>query len=230
MGRITLDGDPPIEVALRQSAQARRISLRVSGLDGRVTLTVPHRVPAREARGFLAEKEGWLRAALARQLPVVRVEMGAELPFEGRPLPVRPGTGRAARITDTAILVPDEPGKIGRRLQTALRTAARHRLAQAAERYAGAIGKDFGRLTLRDTRSRWGSCSSRGDLMFSWRLIMAPAEVLDYVAAHEVAHLEHMHHQATFWNLVARICPDFEASRKWLRTEGNSLHRYDFGD
>ena len=66
--------------------------------------------------------------------------------------------------------------------------------------------------------------------MFSWRLIMAPADVLDYVAAHEVAHLEHMHHQPAFWDLVARIRPDFEAARKWLRTEGNSLHRYDFGD
>jgi predicted metal-dependent hydrolase len=111
-----------------------------------------------------------------------------------------------------------------------LRALARDRLAAASDRHAARLGRGFGRLTLRDTRSRWGSCSSAGDLMFSWRLVMAPPEVLDYVAAHEVAHLAHMHHGPAFWAEVRRLYGDHRAARGWLRREGAALHRFRFGD
>jgi predicted metal-dependent hydrolase len=90
------------------------------------------------------------------------------------------------------------------------------------------LGRRFSRLSLRDTRSRWGSCSSRGGLSYSWRLILAPPDVLDYVAAHEVAHLAEMNHSPAFWALVARLCPGYQAPRGWLRREGAGLHRYRF--
>ena len=94
--------------------------------------------------------------------------------------------------------------------------------------YAARLGKGYTRLTLRDTRSRWGSCTSDGGLMFSWRLIMAPPSVLDYVAAHEVAHLAQMNHSPAFWAEVTRIYGDFDPPRQWLRTHGADLHRYQF--
>jgi predicted metal-dependent hydrolase len=105
---------------------------------------------------------------------------------------------------------------------------ARDRLAAACDRHAQRLGRRPAALVLRDTRSRWGSCSAQGVLMFSWRLAMAPPAVLDYVAAHEVAHLAEMNHSRAFWATVARLLPDHAAPRAWLRAEGGALHRWRF--
>ena len=109
-----------------------------------------------------------------------------------------------------------------------LKELARERLATSARRHSRAVGREFRQLTLKDTRSRWGSCSAEGNLMFSWRLILAPPSVLDYVVAHEVAHLRHMDHSRAFWNVVRKVCPEYQAPRNWLRREGAGLHRYRF--
>ena len=95
--------------------------------------------------------------------------------------------------------------------------------------HAARLGRRFGRVTLRDTRGRWGSCSAAGDLMFSWRLILAPDAVLDYVAAHEVAHLAEMNHSPRFWATLAGLTPEYAAPRDWLRRNGAGLMAYDFG-
>jgi predicted metal-dependent hydrolase len=116
----------------------------------------------------------------------------------------------------------------GAQVKALFRLHARDALAAASDRYAHALGRTYARLSIRDTRSRWGSCSSQGTLMYSWRLIMAPPAVLDYVAAHEVAHLVEMNHQPAFWDVVAGICPDYATHRAWLRTHGDSLHRINF--
>ena len=107
---------------------------------------------------------------------------------------------------------------------------ARDALAAAADGYAARLGRTYTGLSLRDPRSRWGSCSSAGRLMFSWRLILAPVDVLEYVAAHEVAHLAHMNHGPGFWAEVDRIHGPHGPPRQWLRTYGASLHRFRFGD
>ncbi|TCO72049.1 M48 family metallopeptidase [Rhodovulum euryhalinum] len=230
MGTTRLPGNPPLEVALRRSARARRYSLRVSQLDGRVTLTLPHRAPLAEGLAFLREKEGWIRGHLAARIDDHAVMLGGTVPFRGRALPIVAGTGRAPRLADEALAVPGGAGAVGPRIQGFLKTEARRALAEAADRHAAALGRGYGSLTLRDTRSRWGSCSSRGDLMFSWRLIMAPPQVLDYVAAHEVAHLAEMNHSPAFWAVVARLMPDYAAPRAWLRANGAALHRVRFND
>ncbi|SFP32339.1 M48 family metallopeptidase [Tranquillimonas alkanivorans] len=229
MGQATLPGNPPIEIVMRRSTRARRISLRVSGLDGRVTLTLPRRTKEADALAFAREKEAWLRAALDRRPEEARPLPGVALPVEGRERLITAGPVRAARIEEARIVVP-EGRPCGPRVAAALKLLARERLAEAVGRHAAAVGRPHGRITLRDTRSRWGSCNSRGDLMFSWRLILAPAEVLDYVAAHEVAHLAHMDHSPRFWAAVARLMPDFEAPRLWLRQNGGELHRWRFTD
>ncbi|SLN69202.1 hypothetical protein ROJ8625_03606 [Roseivivax jejudonensis] len=228
MGRIALPGNPPISVDLRRSAAARRISLRLSGIDGRVTLTLPRRVPEAEGIAFLREKEGWLRRHLSDRAPEVPVGPGAILPLEGAPHEIVSGAGRGVRIEDGRLAVPGDPATSGARLRAWLRERARTRLAAASDRHAAALGRRYDRITLRDTRSRWGSCSSAGALMYSWRLILAPPEVLDYVAAHEVAHLAEMNHSPDFWAVVDRLCPGWRAQRDWLRREGGGLHRYRF--
>jgi predicted metal-dependent hydrolase len=126
------------------------------------------------------------------------------------------------------MLVVPGPGAAGPRIAAWLKLRARDALAPAVRRYAGMVGREAGVINLRDTRSRWGSCSSTGRLGFSWRLAMAPAEVLDYVAAHEVAHLVEMNHAPAFWDQVERLMPDYRRHRAWLRHEGGRLHAYSF--
>ncbi len=228
MGVLILDGNPPVEVALRRSARARRLSLRISQLDGRATLTLPRRVSEREGYAFLREREAWLRKHLARIEPEHPIVLGGTVSFRGTDLHLRPGAVKRAKLDADTLILPDDQAMAGKRVAAFLKLRARDALAEASDRYANALGKPYGRITLRDTRSRWGSCSSAGDLMYSWRLIMAPPDVLDYVAAHEVAHLQHMDHSDRFWGVVDRLFPNHKACRAWLRSHGSSLHRVRF--
>lgn len=222
-----LAGDPAIRVRLVRSARARRVGLRVSRLDGQVTLSLPPGCPPAQALDFLQAREGWLRRALADLAPPQAVTPGTLLPVEGQALCITPAAVRHVRAEGTALLVPaSKPA--GPWVAAYLRRLATLRLRAASERHAAALGRSFGRITLRDTRSRWGSCTARGDLMYSWRLVLAPPEVLDYVAAHEVAHLERMDHSPAFWRVVADLCPGYSSNRDWLRRHGSSLHRWSF--
>lgn len=228
MESIILEGSPQVEVHLRRSARASRLSLRVGRTDGRVTLTLPKRATLREARAFAHTQAAWIRhhvtAAPRKQTPII----GGTLPVLGEVLPVVAGKTRVARLLPDAVLVPDDTAKVGPRVKTLLRTLAQTHLTEACARYATALGRDHGKITFRDTRSRWGSCTSRGDLMFSWRLVMAPWEVLDYVAAHEIAHLAHMDHSERFWAQVEALLPRYQPHRAWLKAHGAGLHAWDF--
>lgn len=230
-GVIRIAGAPEIVVRLKRSPRARRLSLRVSRLDGQVSLTLPAGVPLREAESFVSEKASWIRGHLAALPDALRPMPGDRLPVEGRLLPVVAAPRRGVAVTGAGIEVPDSGvDQTPARLGAFLKTLARERLVAASETHAARIGRPVGRITLRDTRSRWGSCSAEGNLMYSWRLVMAPPEVLDYVAAHEVAHLVHMDHSPAFWRQCEALFPDHRAQRAWLRAEGGTLHRYRFRD
>lgn len=226
MTRRTLPGDPPVDITLRRSTRARRYSLRVSRLDGRVTLSLPARAPESEAMAFAAEKADWLRRVLAQAAPADLVGPGSLLPFEGRELRIEVAKLRAPQVEDGRLLVPEIAA--GQRIEAFLKLAARQRLQAACQHFSEQLGRPFRRITLRDTRSRWGSCAADGSLMFSWRLILTPPEVLAYVAAHEVAHLEEMNHSPAFWAVVDRLMPGYESHRRWLKRHGTALHRYRF--
>jgi predicted metal-dependent hydrolase len=221
----TLSG---ISVTLRRSARARRFSLRVSRLDGRVTLTLP--VRAREADGiaFLRDQEDWLRRTLAAMPRTPSLAFGVRLPLEGQRLVLTHAVGRVIRIEGEALLVPGDAARLGVRLSAWLKARARDRLAMASDRHAAALGRPYTSLSLRDTRSRWGSCTHDGRLMYNWRLVMAPPAVLDYVAAHEVAHLAQMNHSPAFWSTVAQLLPGYEAPRRWLKAHGQELQGWRF--
>lgn len=224
-----LPGQPPVEIVLRRTASTRRFSLRISRLDGRVTLSMPLRARESEALRFAAEQEGWIRKTLAAMPDRKRVVIGESIPIEGQMRVLRSTTGRSARLDGDSFLLPGDPAQAGVRAAAYLKTLARDRLAEASDRHAARIGRGYSRLTLRDTRSRWGSCAHDGALMYSWRLIMAPPSVLDYVAAHEVAHLVEMNHSPDFWAVVEQLYPKWKPQRAWLHTHGQALHGYQFG-
>ncbi len=223
-----LSGFPPVDITLRRSPRTRRFSLRVSALDGRVTLSLPQRARESEAMEFARSHEDWLRKALAKQTRPAAIGFGAVVPIEGREVTLCPGSGRSTRLEGDSLHLPGDPAQVGTRTAAWLRTMARDRLAAASDHYAGLLGRRISRLTLRDTRSRWGSCSHDGALMYSWRLIMAPPSVLRYVAAHECAHLLEMNHSADFWAVVTRLYPGWQAERAWLHAHGPRLHSFRF--
>ena len=226
--QIMLPGSPGISVVLRRSKRAQRMSLRVLRLKGLVTLSLPLSCPMAQAKKFVFEKESWIRAHLAALPPTAQAMFGGMVLYQGQLLTICPGQGRQVRVIGEKLLVPGPEAMVGARAKAFLKLQARLRLQEATERYAVALGKPYGRLTLRDTTSRWGSCSTQGKINYSWRLIMAPPEVLNYVAAHEVAHLAEMNHSAQFWAVVERLFPNHARQRAWLREHGEDLHRYLF--
>ncbi len=228
MSEIQLQ-DPPCKVRLVRSARARRFTLRL-GLPGHApVLTLPSETDIRSAECFLEANRDWLRRALDRQPARTLIKDGTMIPIEGKLVRIRVVDGKRSppELEDDHLTLRGV-GAEGARVAAWLRTRARDLLLPAARSYARQLGKRVESITLRDTTSRWGSCSSRGALSFSWRLAMAPRHVLEYVAAHEAAHLREMNHSKRFWSLVDELRPGFDVSRDWLRREGRTLHAYDF--
>lgn len=219
-------GDPRLQIELRRSAGARRLSLSVSHIDGRARLTVPDRCPQSAAKAFLVEHRDWLIGAMARAPSLVTIAPDVEVPYLGAPHLIEAARGKSVQRCGRRLEVGGPVEQIGRRVVAWLREEARSRLLERSRAHAQAINANFVKIAIRDTRSRWGSCSSSGTLSYCWRLIMAPYEVLDYVAAHEVAHLAEMNHSPRFWAVVEKLRPDWRDQRDWLRLHGADLHRY----
>jgi len=223
-----LETEPPVAIHIRRSARARRITLRVSSVDGRVSLTLPQGVKDTEAMAFAHEKRAWVQRHLDKQGTTTIIKSGAEIPIEGHFFRIEHAAKGPIKKGDHVLYVSGASTHMGRKLAAWFKTQARNKLVMTSDHYAAKLGRPYSKITLRDTRSRWGSCSADGALMYSWRLMMAPRDVLDYVAAHEVAHLEEMNHSTAFWNLVEHLKPGHGTARAWLRKNGHSLHRYRF--
>ncbi len=220
-------GVPPLTVELRRHPRAKRMTLRVSAADGVARLTLPKRGSLKAARQFLQAQEGWLRAQTDKAPARVKIAEGQTIRLHGEPFLLKThGKARVTLAPGTLFLPENRP--MGPALERFIKTRARLVITKWAEADSAALGKPFGKISLRDPRARWGSCSSEGNLMFSWRLMLAPPEVLRYVVAHEVAHLREMNHSAAFWAEVAALMPAYQPPRRWLKENGSRLHRYDF--
>lgn len=213
--------------------RARRLTLRLSVATREVVLTVPPRVAGRQAEAFLKANERWVAARLASLPPAVPFCPGTVLPVMGVPLRLAQKEGGrgtyARRPADggEVLEVAGDPALYDRRVRRWLAKEAEARFRAMAEEMAAGAGLSFRRVRTGDFRSRWGSCTARGDLSFSWRLLLAPPEVARTTVAHEVAHLAEMHHQPAFWALAERISGgSHEPARRWLRAHGALLHSY----
>ena len=220
-------------VNVRRHRRARRYTLRIHSATREVVLTMPLRGSMREAKAFAQKHGGWIAARLRRLPEAAPFADGAVVPLRGVAHRIAHRAGKRGTVwTELAehgellLCVAGEAPHVERRVGDFLRREAQRDLAAASRRAADMLNVSVKRISVRDQSSRWGSCSTTGVLSYSWRLIMAPPFVLDYLAIHEVAHLVEMNHSPRFWRLVDRMCPDAERAKVWLDVHGADLHRY----
>jgi predicted metal-dependent hydrolase len=218
-----------LELELRRSPRARNMLIRILEVEGRAELVLPRRVSVAEGWRFAKEKASWIEERLAALPPRVPFEAGALAWFEGAPLELRccpeRRTGRPVR-RGRWLDVPGAPDGFARAVKAWYVAEARHQLGGMAHGFADRIDRSIRRISIRDPETRWGSCSTAGNLSFSWRLMMAPRSIAEYVVVHEVAHLKAMHHGRSFWALVEKLYGDTEPPRRWLNDHGLRLRRY----
>lgn len=234
---VITHGSQFFAIRLRRHRRARRYTLRIHPSDREAILTIPPRGTLVEAKDFAQRHGAWIAARLGRLPKAAPFQPGTVIPLRGAPHRIvhRAGTRGTVwtEIRDSGeriVCVAGGLEHVDRRVSDFLKREARSDLQRSAATHAAELGVKVKRLSIRDQSSRWGSCTSAGSLSFSWRLILAPPFVLDYLAAHEVAHLVEMNHSARFWRVCGKICPSMERAKKWLDTYGNDLHRYGVED
>jgi predicted metal-dependent hydrolase len=220
-------------VRVRRHPQARRYTLRIQAATREVVLTMPPRGSLREARAFAEKHGGWIAARLGRLPAAVPFAPGTVIPLRGVDHRIEHRRGvrgtvwsELAANGERLLCVAGDAPHVGRRVADHLKREAKRDLDAASRRHAQRLGVAVRRVSIRDQSSRWGSCSTTGMLSYSWRLVLAPPFVLDYLAAHEVAHLLEMNHSPRFWRTVLAVCPDTRRAKVWLDTHGAGLHRY----
>jgi predicted metal-dependent hydrolase len=232
---VVRHGEAAFRISVKRSTTARRLTLRIRGATGDIVLTIPARTSFRQAQDFAERHALWLANRLARIPRRTPFAPGAKIPLRGvdhvlrhHPNPSRRKGPVWVEVVEEALALcaSGEPAHFERRIEDYLRREARRDIEQAVLRHAAQAGKRPISVSLRDTSSRWGSCSARGALNFSWRLILAPPFVLDYLAAHETAHLRHHDHSERFWALTRSLCPRTEEAEAWLKVHGAQLHRF----
>lgn len=224
---VAIDGQAVI-VTVRVNARSRSYRLSIPHSGGPVLTLPPHGKWA-EAEAFLLRHHNWLAARIRRAPEATSFADGGVIPLRGVDHRII-GTGKVRGRVEIAdddgepvLLVPGDPAHQARRLTDWLKDEAQADLEQRTSFHAARLGVTVKSVKMREQRSRWGSCSSSGNINYNWRLVLAPPFVLDYVAAHEVAHLVEMNHSAAFWATVKRTLPDMEKGKAWLKAHGRKL-------
>ena len=221
------------ELAIVRHPRARRYTIRVRDAYRDVVLTMPSRGNLADAHNFAQKNVAWIASKLAKLPDVVPFANGEIIPFRGAPHQIAHRQGargtvwlEADETGNKLICVAGSTSHISRRVTDFLKREAKKALAEASRAYAAKISVNIGKIGLRDSASRWGSCSESGSLSYSWRLILAPEFVLDYLAAHEIAHRIELNHSDRFWSLLDSMTPDRRRAEAGLGANGNGLHRY----
>jgi predicted metal-dependent hydrolase len=244
LGRIaTLRGSPAapepclievegrnVRIAFKRNARCKRMIIRVAKDGSGLAMTLPKRTSQAEALRFAHASKSWIAKNISDRMPALAFSDGVVIPLRGETYEILCSGGRRGLVQlnqiDGTITVPGDAAHVNRRLTDWLKQQALKDLTQASEYYAHAMGVEYSAISIRDQSSRWGSCSAARALSYSWRLILAPRFVLDYVAAHEVAHIREMNHGPRFWRLVLTHCKQAKEARDWLRHQARDLHRY----
>jgi len=218
-------------VNIKRSKKAKRVALRLDPVERVINLVVPERMPLKTAYSFARQHENWVRKTLEKLPNTIAFTHGTALPVFGDSVRLDITTDPTLKRTtlkqyDDILNIKTYQNDPTSRITTHLKKIARAGLSDMASEKADTINKVIKSVSIRDTKSRWGSCSQDGHLSFSWRLIFAPYSSIDYVVAHEVAHLIHMDHSRDFWNLCNELSFDYKNGKHWMKQNGNSLMCY----
>jgi len=226
------DRELPLRVV--ENDRAKRLTLRIEAGGRGLSVTVPPGLRSGEVERFLDRHQGWLETRLAKVPDKPQVRPGIRLPLRGRPHVVVHEPGRRGTVTvgeddgQPALIVHGERRHLPRRLADFLKREARRDIEALVVKHASAVGRPAKAIRYKDTSSRWGSCTADGTLSFSWRIMMAPPTVIDYLVAHEVAHLKEMNHGPRFWKLCRELCPRTDEAKAWLKRNGGALQAIEF--
>ncbi len=223
-----------LPLTIREHARATRITLRIEPGGHALKLTIPPGLAMREVDDFLRRHQGWLMTKLAHVPGDSTVAEGSIVPIRGIDHFIE-RSGKLRGLAETLVLdgehvlrISGAPEHAGRRVADHLKREAKRDLEELVAGHAATLGRKVRSISYKDTKSRWGSCSSDGRLSFSWRIAMAPPLVIDYLAAHEVAHLAQMNHSAAFWAVCEELCPRTDEAKRWLKKNGNRLQALRF--
>lgn len=216
-----------VALTLRHNPRAKRISLKLNRAGNGLILVFPRKADRAQALEFLDRQSQWATQHLDRIPAPVRFDVGVVIPYLGVDYEIchDPNKRFGVTFSDGKIWIAGPPEHLERRLRDYIKKQAKIEITKLAISKADRLDKKLGRITIRDQRTRWGSCASSGNLSFSWRLMLAPATILDYVVGHEVAHLVEMNHSKAFWDVVDKVVENPQKSRRWLKENGSTLHR-----
>ena len=217
-----------------ENERARRLTLRIDAGGQGLRITVPPGLRQGEVERFLSRHQGWLEQRLAKVPDRPQVRPGIKVPVRGVPHRIVHEPGKRGTVvvgnddTGPTLTIHGDRLHLPRRVADFLKREAKRDIEALVQRHTGAIGRKAKSIRFKDTSSRWGSCTADGNLSFSWRIMMAPPPVINYLVAHEVAHLKEMNHGPKFWKLCAELCPDTERCKAWLKKNGGALQAIAF--
>ncbi len=221
----------PPHIQVKHSKRAKRVALRLDPIERVFHLVVPKGVSMRRAQAFAEGHESWMQQKLSTLPPKMRFEDGAVIPILGVRTEIRVHHEPTLKVTkvileDGILHVRTNKDDPSARITRFLKALIKEELTILSHEKVARIGKKIASVSVRDTKSRWGSCSSDNNLSYSWRLVFAPPEAFDYVVAHEVAHLRHLNHSDKFWDLCEELSDNFDEGKYWMSKHGNELMRY----
>ena len=224
---LDLEDGRRISVIIRENPRAKRLIMRFDPKNWAITVTTPHLKYGEEVAQFLDSRKVWIQAQVDKSIKPQLICPDMTILYKGEEVVLHHNSKRRSggHLDANGLWIAGPLEHFDRRCRDFLKKQARDELGQAVNKYAEMLSVERGRITIRDTKTRWGSCSHKGDLNFSWRLIMAPDFVLDYVAAHEVAHIIEHNHSAAFWGILDKTCPEYKSAKKWLNRHGSRLHQ-----
>lgn len=233
--RMHLVAERNLPLKIVENDRARRLTLRIEAGGKGIRVTVPPGIPTREVDRFIARHQGWLETRLARLPDRPQVRPGIRIPLRGVPHLIVHDPGRRGTVSvgeengEPALFVHGDRRFLPRRVADFLKREAKADITVLVRKHTDAVGRKARAVRFKDTSSRWGSCTSEGTLSFSWRIMMAPRTVIDYLVAHEVAHLKEMNHGPRFWTLCRELCPRTDEAKAWLKRNGGALQAIEFG-
>lgn len=217
-----------------ENARAKRLTLRIDASGQSLRVTVPPGLRRGEVDRFLDRHRDWLELKLSRLPDRPLLRAGVRMPLRGKPHLIVHVAGKRGTVAAgeeagaPTLFVYGEEAHLPRRLADFLKREAKKEIEPLVEKHSASVGRRAKAIRFRDTSSRWGSCTSEGSLSFSWRIMMAPPPVIDYLVAHEVAHLKEMNHGPKFWALCRQLCPRTDEARAWLKRNGAALQAIAF--